>query len=123
MIKSFYLNNKVYYIAGGAAVVFALSYFEPAFFQVAILVLLCLLLAVVIDSILLYSKNGVHASRETTERFSIGDPNKVTLHLKNLYSFPVRLTLIDELPVQFQERNWQRRSKPGSGESSEINYT
>lgn len=122
-MRSFYLNNIVYYIAGVVSVIFVLSYFQPAFFQIAVLVLLMLALAVVIDSYLLYSRRkGIDARRNTTERFSIGDSNKVTIHLENRYLFTVSLSVIDELPVQFQERNWLRRSRLESNHFQEIEY-
>lgn len=123
-MRSFYLNNIVYYVAGVVSVIFVLSYFQPAFFQIAVLVLLMLALAIAIDGYLLYSKrNGINAWRNTTERFSIGDSNKVSLHLENRYPFTVSLSVIDELPVQFQERNWLRRARIESNHSEEIGYS
>lgn len=123
-MRSFYLNNIVYYVAGAVSVIFVLSYFQPAFFQIAVLVLLMLALAIAIDGYLLYSKrNGINAWRNTTERFSIGDSNKVSLHLENRYPFTVSLSVIDELPVQFQERNWLRRARIESNHSEEIGYS
>lgn len=124
MIKSFYLNNIVYYIAGSAAVVFVLSYFFPAWYRIGLLILLLLLLAVIIDTILVYSKKtGMLANRVVTDRFSIGDPNKVVLDLKNQYQFPVRISIIDELPVQFQERNWIRKTKLERLEGLQLEYS
>ncbi len=112
MIKSFYLNNIVYYIAGAASVVFAVSYFHPALFRIGELVLLLLGMSVLIDVLLLYSKRmGMHAERIVNDRFSIGDNNKVAIKLENKYPFPVKTSIIDELPVQFQERNWIKRAR------------
>ncbi|MGB3005676.1 MAG: DUF58 domain-containing protein, partial [Chitinophagaceae bacterium] len=111
MIKSFYLNNIVYYIAGSAAVVFALSYFFPAFFRIGGLILLLLGIAILADTLLVYSKKkGIQASREVSDRFSIGDPNKVAIQLSNQYGFLINTSIIDELPVQFQERNWIKKA-------------
>ena len=122
-MKSLFLNHIVYYIAGLASVAFVLSYFQPGFFQLAVLILVCLGVATAIDIFLVYSKkNGVIAERRTTERFSIGDPNKVTLWLDNRYPFTVHTSVIDELPVQFQERNWLRKSKIESNTSQQIEY-
>ena len=124
MIKSFYLNKIVYYIAGAAAVVFVLSYFFPILFRVAGLILLLLGIAVLIDALLIYSKrNGFFATRTTAGRFSIGDENKVLLNLENKYSFPVRVSILDELPVQFQERKWLRKAKVSSQERKELEYS
>ena len=123
LLTSFYLNNIVYYIAGAASVVFVLSYFEPGLFRMAGLILLLLAVAVFVDGLLIYSKKkGVIAERKTTDRFSIGDPNKVVLHLDNRYPFPVHISVIDEIPVQFQERHWLRKAKIESGAHHEIEY-
>ncbi|MGZ8511283.1 MAG: DUF58 domain-containing protein, partial [Chitinophagaceae bacterium] len=123
MLKSFYLNNIVYYIAGTASVVFVLSYFQPALFRIAVLILLLLAVAIVIDALLVYGKKrGIIAERKTTDRFSIGDANKVVLKVDNKYPFPVRLSIIDEIPVQFQERNWLRKVKIDGGAINEIEY-
>ena len=123
MIKSFYLNNIAYYIAGSSAVVFVLSYFHPALYRIAWLILLLLGISIVIDFILVYSKGkGIHAERMVTERFSIGDPNKVVIRLENKYGFPVRTSIIDELPVQFQERKWIRRAAVGKNAMYELEY-
>jgi uncharacterized protein (DUF58 family) len=124
MIKTFYLNRIVYYILGGAAVIFLLSYFLPAFFRIAVMILPLLLVVVLIDTILLYSrKQGFDAQRSLSERFSIGDINKVVLHLTNQYPFPVRITVIDEIPFQFQERKWLRKVNLAVGEKHELEYS
>ena len=86
MIRSFYLNNIVYYITGSSSVVFVLSYFQPGLFRIAVLILLLLGVAIVMDWLLIFSKKtGLLAKRTTTERFSIGDPNKVAIQLDNRY--------------------------------------
>jgi uncharacterized protein (DUF58 family) len=123
MIKSFYLNKVVYYIAGTASVVFVLSFFFPLLFRMAGLILLLLGLAVLIDSLLLYSKSeGFFAKRFTAGRFSIGDENKVLLDLNNRYPFPVRISIIDEIPVQFQDRKWLKKAKVSSNGKQGIEY-
>ncbi len=123
MIKSFYLNKIVYYIAGSAAVVFVLSYFFPLLFRMAGLILLLLGIAVIIDALLVFGKkDGFLAKRMTAGRFSIGDDNKVLLELNNRYPFQTRVSIIDELPVQFQERTWLRKTKVGANEKQELEY-
>jgi uncharacterized protein (DUF58 family) len=123
MIRSFYLNNIVYYLIGSVAAVFVLSYFYPSLFRVALLLLLLIGIALVVDGLLVYSKKkGVKAERITTDRFSIGDDNKVMLRVRNEYPFPVRISIIDELPDQFQERNWIRRASIQHKQHTEIEY-
>ena len=123
MIKSFYLNNIVYYIAGSAAVVFVISYFQPAMFRIGELILLLLSIAMVIDIILIYSKpKGIKAHRMVSDRFSIGDPNKVVIKIINQYGFPVRTSTIDELPIQFQERKWIKKATVARNEEHQLEY-
>ena len=87
------------------------------------LVLLLLGIAIAVDTLLIYSKrNGVGARREVSDRFSIGDDNKVLLQLANHYSFLVRISIIDELPIQFQERKWIRKTIIKSNAKEELVY-
>lgn len=124
MVKSFYLNRIVYYIAGGAAIVFVGSYFIPQLYRIGLLILLLLGIAIVVDALLVYSKRtGISAGRETSDRFSNGDPNKVVIHVSNKYAFAVRTSIIDELPVQFQERNWLRKIHIPANGRQELPYS
>lgn len=123
-MKSFFLNNIVYYIAGAASVVFVISYFQPVFYRLGWLILLLLLIAIFLDAVLVYGKRkGMIARRQTADRFSIGDLNKVVIKLSNKYPFAVKVGVIDELPGQFQERNWLRKAKIGNNTSYEIEYS
>lgn len=123
MSKSFYLNNLFYYLAGAIAVVYMLSYFEPALFRIGGMLLLLLLIAVLVDVLLVYSKReGILAARELTDRFSIGDPNKVVIHITNKYPFPAWISVIDELPEQFQERKWIRKLNIATDAVSPLEY-
>lgn len=103
--------------------VFVLSYFQPALYRIGGLLLLLLLVAILIDMLLVYSKkNGIMAERIAGDRFSIGDENKVVLTLHNNYGFPVRTSLIDELPFQFQERKWMRKAKLERDKPHQLEY-
>ena len=122
--SSFFLNRIAYYIAGVAAAAYVLSYFLPFLFLVGHIILVLLAISIFVDMILLYGKSkGIRSKRITAERFSNGDQNKVLLQIGNDYSFPVMLSVIDELPVQFQERNWMRKLKIDAGNNSEIEYS
>ncbi len=93
-------------------------------FRIGGLILLLLGIAVLIDTIIVYSKKkGVAAERIAGDRFSIGDPNKVVIKLVNRYRFPVRTSVIDELPIQFQERKWIRKTTVAGYANQELEYT
>jgi uncharacterized protein (DUF58 family) len=120
---SFFLNKAAYYIAGSAALVYVLSYFFPFFFIIGHVTLILLGVAILLDLILLYGNpKGISAERINSERFSNGDQNKITLSVFNHYAFPVALSVIDELPVQFQERDWLRKIKLDADKKEIIEY-
>ena len=119
---SFYLDKKVFYAGYGIAGLFVLSFFVPALQTVAAFLLLGVAVVILIDALLLYQKKAVHAERLLPHRLSNGDENKVVLLLHNDYGFPLHCTVIDELPVQFQERSWQREVLMPKNESYELVY-
>lgn len=122
-MKSFYLNKIVYFTGGACSVLYIAGYFFPPFYSVASLMLLLLLLAVITDLVLLYAKKtGVVATRQLPERLSIGDENPVSLFISNRYSFPVHASIIDELPVQLQIRDWERTLQVPALTSETIFY-
>jgi uncharacterized protein (DUF58 family) len=123
MVKSFFLNKIVYYITGTIAVLFVLSFWVPSLFRIANLLLLLLGIAILLDSLLLYGrKKGMSAERLTTDRFSISDENKVSLVLTNRYAYPVQVSIIDEIPIQFQDRHWLRKAKIDNRQAFELEY-
>lgn len=56
---------------------------------------------------MLYRVQGITASRSLSQRLSNGDENPVRITISSSYVFTSTLTLIDEIPVQFQERNFR----------------
>jgi uncharacterized protein (DUF58 family) len=122
--KAFYLANNVYYVLAGAILLYILSYFNPVLFDAANILLALLVLATFVDTILLFGKRrGLLAQRITAERWSNGDENKIALHIRNNFSFPVNAKIIDELPYQFQLRDWFRMQKMQAHSEHYIHYT
>ncbi|MEN9547707.1 MAG: hypothetical protein RIR12_298 [Bacteroidota bacterium] len=123
MFKSFYFTKSVYYLTGLAAVFYAASYFLPTLFSVGGLVLLALALAVLVDTLLLYlPQKGIAAKRIVADRFSLGDANKVSVQLTNHYGYHVKLSVMDEVPIQFQLRNGWRRLALPAGTTHLLEY-
>lgn len=122
-MRSIYLNKIVYYTGGIAAVLFMASYFYEPLYLVATLILLLLAVAVIADVFLvLMKRSGIIATRTVQDRLSIGDDNKVTIHLYNNYPYKVRAKVIDEIPVQFQDRNWMRTLYLDAGKNTDVDY-
>ena len=122
--SSFYLTRAVYYIFFSASIVFILSYFVSPFFDIALAIVLFTCIAVLVDAMLLYSKNsGVFAFRQVPDRLSNGDENHISIEIENNYGFKVLAKIIDELPFQFQNRNWYRKIMIAPGLNAVIDYS
>jgi uncharacterized protein (DUF58 family) len=121
--RAFYLEKRVYYIAGSAVVLYFFSYFLPPLFQVASMILVLTAITVLVDTLLLFGKRyGLRCERITQDRWSNGDENKIILHFQNNYRFALQAHVIDEIPVQFQDRQWFRKMKLAPGKEDEQVY-
>lgn len=107
VITSLFLTNRYFYGLGVIATLFVVGFIVPLFFTVAQVLLLMLAILTLVEIIILYrTSKGITLERELPERLSNGDKNKITLALKNEYNFEVKLNLIEELPYQFQKRDF-----------------
>jgi len=127
MIKRFYKSlffaRRWYWLFVAVIFLFVASFGIPFLFNVAQLFLLFLGLATALDyGVLFTRRNPVSVRRELAEKFSNGDRNPIKLVVKNQYPFPVSLRIIDELPDQFQERNFSLHARLQPGESREMGY-
>lgn len=68
-------------------------------------------------------RQGFEASRVVADKFSNGEDNPVRVVIRNAYPVGVRCRLIDEVPVEFQNRDIVFRVNVSPGEQKEINYT
>lgn len=105
------------------AVCFVLSFIFPALFLASKLLLLILLLAMLLDIFLLYrQKAGLIAERILPEKLSNGDQNQILVVLDSRYPFPLRLQVIDEVPFQFQLREWVQRLSIPALATEQLRY-
>ena len=105
--NTLFLNNRFFYFLGTVAVLFVVGFFVPIFFEVSKVLLFIVTILVFVDIFLLYNiKKGVSLDRLLPERLSNGDLNKVTLKIQNNYKFTNHVSIIEELPFQFQKRDF-----------------
>ena len=76
----------------------------------------------IVDIVLLYHKRGVEASRLCSERFSNGDDNKIEIRVESSFKFPVKVSVIDEVPYVFQRRDINFRLTLNSLEGKSVIY-
>lgn len=119
-VTSLFLTKRFFGIGWGVTALFIAAYFLPELLPVAVGAISLLFAATVLDVIRLFRvKAGISASRHTLAKWSNGDENPVTVEVHNNYAFPVDVRVLDELPVQLQERglDLQRRIPAGATEA------
>lgn len=100
------------------------AYFIEWLYPVARISILALMAMLLVDFLLLYLTRGtINAYRTTPEKLSNGDDNVVGLTINNRFGFSVRLNIIDEIPFQFQERNFNIQCVLKPGEEQRFTYT
>lgn len=103
-----YLTNRFFWIFGAITACFALAYPFPWLLPAAKIALTGaggLLLA---DVLLLYVRRPrISCERRLNPVFSLSDPNEVVIALENQGNIHFSLSIADELPVQFQRRDFE----------------
>ena len=123
LYNTLFLNNRFFYFLGGIALLFVVGFFIPVFFDISKVLLFVLSILVLVDVFILYTgKNAVHVNRTLPERLSNGDANKITMSLKNGYKFPAHLSIIEEIPYQFQKRDFIFNLFLSTSEEKTIHY-
>ena len=121
-IKPLFFSRRFYWTMVGITVLFILSYSIPVLFPISKLALLVFSLLVILDYFILFLGAGLNMRRILPDTFSNGDANKVEIVIKNRYPFKARLNVIDEVPEQFQTRNFLQRVVLGGGTEEKIIY-
>ena len=122
-IKPLFFGRAFYWGFAVLILLFVLSYNWVYLYSIAKYAVLFFATLVLLDYLILFAKtNGVSASRDMADRFSNADENAVSIRLKNRYSFPVFLKVIEELPVQFQRRDFLMKAHLGIGKETILHY-
>lgn len=121
-----YLSNRFFWLLGSAAALFALAYPFGVLFPLAQTALAVFVGLVLTDWMLLFlRKPKVICKRELNPVFSLSDPNTVKLFVENQSSLLLQLSIADELPVQFQKRDFEIKISlaPGKAYLAENKFT
>tara|TARA_R110002111_G_scaffold256152_1_gene323122 strand:+ start:7158 stop:8402 length:1245 start_codon:yes stop_codon:yes gene_type:complete len=94
-----------------------------ALFSIAWILTVIILVLLFIDLLLLYQpKNAINARRILPDKFSNSDNNPVPITITNKYSFKTYVDIIDELPVQFQKRDFVYKTTLGPSQNHDFDY-
>ncbi|WP_205318075.1 DUF58 domain-containing protein [Kordia sp. SMS9] len=121
--KSLYIRERFFYISLGIILLFIISFIFPKLFYISKLLLLVFATFTILDIFILYvTKTGITGTRQVPDKFSNGDENDVFLRLENYYTFPIFTKIIDEIPEQFQVRNFSIEKKIKASSVIELKY-
>ncbi len=122
-LKSLYLTQRFFVVFFSIAILFVFAFFAPGLFGPIKILFYVLLGAIIFDILLLYrNKTGIQAERLLPEKLSNGDDNTIDIKLVNRYQFLVSLKIIDELPVQWQRRDFKLETLLNSSEEKKFTY-
>jgi len=123
LLRNVFLTNRFFWLFGGLTTLFIASFPFPFLFPVAKAVLVLAAAVVLVDMFLLFNRGVfVKCERELPRQLSLGDDNTVALHLHNQYGLPLSITIIDELPVEFQKRDFEIVDKLAAEEEKTYTY-
>ena len=120
IIRALWLRDRLFMLLAAASILHVTAFFLPWLWVLpSVFTAASALLAFVDVWLLNVLDHGISARRITPERLSNGDENPVQIELISHYAFPVSLELVDELPEQFQRRDFLMHARlPARGEAS-----
>lgn len=123
-IPALYFNSRFFFVYFSLAVFFVLAYFYEPLFPTAKILVFALVTISFIDALILFrKKGGIEAERILPDKLSNGDENRIFITVKNHFGFPTRLKIIDELPAQWQIRDFRLQVALQAGQNKKLTYT
>ena len=99
------------------------GYFFPVIMPFAELCFITISVLALIDGILLFStKTPVTVERIVPKRLSNGDDNRIWIKIRNEFNYQAYFRIIDEIPPQFQVRDFGVSLDLSSKESKDLSY-
>lgn len=125
LFKQIYIPVRFYLLASIISVLFLLGFFFSPLYLIAQIVLLLFTFLLIADFFLLYkNKDGnLLLIRDLPDRLSNGDENNIDIFINNGYPFPLRVIVYDEIPIQFQLRDFKMESLLKAHEEKRLRYT
>lgn len=122
-MKNLYLSRQFFIIYGSIVGLFVFSFSFSYLFPVAqTLLVLATIITIVDISLLFGKKTRIKCRRQLPKVFSLGDANTISLVVRNASPQKLSLTIIDELPIQFQKRDFEIQIVLDIDEKQAITY-
>jgi len=123
LLRNLYLAGRFYFVLALLTGAMMMAYAFPFLMPLVQTSLVVLALAVGIDILMLFNRRvDIDVVRETPGVLSLGDPNPIKLTLTSRSGMALHVTIIDELPEQFQERKASNSLTIPAGKKIELTY-
>ena len=123
-IGDLFVTQRFYVVMGACVVAYIFSFFFSGLYALVNIVFLFSCLLFLVDYIFLFVVfKPPLAKRKVADRLSNGETNKVGIVITNQMPFTLQAQVIDEVPLQMQERNLLIRKKVAPKKTIEIIYT
>jgi uncharacterized protein (DUF58 family) len=123
MIQNLFLTRRFFMAFGAVILLFIVSYsfgWLMALAQTALVVVAGVVLA---DALLLFNKNTrLSATRKSPKLMSLGDANRIFLDIENRSIHRLSVNVVDEMPMQFQKRDFEMSLVMKADEARRTHY-
>lgn len=124
IFKHFRFTGRFYTLLFALVMGFIASYLFPLLYNLCFAALAALLLASAADAWLLFRNREPLVSQRKSkyQKLSNGDVNDLGIHIQSSYAFKIQLRVVDEIPVQFQVRNFLMSLAVEAGGTKSLGY-
>jgi len=123
-IKSLYIHKQFYVYLALTSVCFLVSYWLPIFYAIAWILTIAISILFIVDVLFLYRfKDAIKGRRLLPEKLSNSDENPLPVTITNHYPFKVIIDVIDELPIQFQKRDFSYKTVLAPAQIHDFDYS
>ncbi|HYW95409.1 MAG TPA: DUF58 domain-containing protein [Bacteroidales bacterium] len=125
LIREIFIPKRFYAALSGIIILFITGFFLDPIYVIAKIALGLFALFYITDLVLLfYRDNGdLLLRREVPDRLSNGDENVVRIYIQNQKPFSVNISIYDEVPDQFQLRNFKIDLNLKAYEERKLSYS
>lgn len=121
--RSLYIHNRFFWYIALLAAAFVISYWFKFLYPICWILTYVLITCFFLDIYLLFAgKKAIVAQRNLPQKLSNGDHNLLRISYRSKYPFRVGIALIDELPEQFQKRDFLYETTIAPGEEQLYEY-
>lgn len=124
LFKQLYLQKRVYIALGCIIALFILAFIFPILYKVVWGLFLLFFATILVDITILFTKKDkINAVRVLPEKLSNSDDNLIYISIENKYNIAIQCEIIDEIPFQFQRRDFEIIKSIPAKELKTLSYT